>query len=191
MLAPTPLASHRKQLQRWGGKFFHTPPIALIWHPPTTIFSDLWRISCADVMRQWRQFRKQCVSVFGWLEQNFTEGEFSNSQNAGRNVYKKWWLWKNKERSVDYSGVFGLSILKHVTLQKIVAHDFWYDPHNYILLCPNKYIKTEHHTEMYCAHQHTCAKQNTGVYLLSHNDINRGSHQFTFHLESGSSFQSH
>ena len=40
-LAPTPLASHRKQLQRWGGKFFHTPPIALIWHPLTTIFSDL------------------------------------------------------------------------------------------------------------------------------------------------------
>ena len=29
-LAPTPLASHWKQLQRWGGKFFHTPPIALI-----------------------------------------------------------------------------------------------------------------------------------------------------------------
>jgi len=24
-LAPTPLASHRKQLQRWGGKFHHTP----------------------------------------------------------------------------------------------------------------------------------------------------------------------
>ena len=40
-LAHMPLASHRKQLQRWGGKFFHTPPIALIWHPPTTIFSDL------------------------------------------------------------------------------------------------------------------------------------------------------
>ena len=40
-LAPTPLASHRKQFQRWGGKFFHTPPTALIWHPPTTIFSDL------------------------------------------------------------------------------------------------------------------------------------------------------
>jgi len=38
---PPPLASHRKQLQRWGGKFFHTSPIALIWHPPTTIFSDL------------------------------------------------------------------------------------------------------------------------------------------------------
>jgi hypothetical protein len=37
---------------------------------------------------QRRQFRKQCVSVFGWLERNFTEGEFSNSQNAGKNVYK-------------------------------------------------------------------------------------------------------
>ena len=37
-------------------------------------------------------------------------------------------MWKNKERSVDQGGVFGLSIIKHVTLQKIVAHDFWYDP---------------------------------------------------------------
>ena len=53
-------------------------------------------------MRQWRQFRKQCVSVFGWLEQNFTEGEFSDSQNAGRNVYKEVAImWKNKKRSVD------------------------------------------------------------------------------------------
>jgi hypothetical protein len=33
-------------------------------------------------------------------------------------------MWKNKERSVDWGGVFGLSIIKHVTLQKIVAHDF-------------------------------------------------------------------
>jgi len=102
-LAPTLLASYQKQLQRWGVKFFHTPPIALIWHPPTTIFSDLWRISCADsVMRQRRQFGKQCVSVFGWLERNFTEGEFSNSQNAWRNVYKEVVImWKNKGRSVD------------------------------------------------------------------------------------------
>ena len=37
-------------------------------------------------------------------------------------------MWKNKERSVDYGGVFGLSIITHVTLQKIVAHDFRYDP---------------------------------------------------------------
>jgi len=55
-----------------------------------------------NVMRQRRQFRKQCFSVFGWLERNFTEGEFSNSQNAGRNVYKGVTImWKNKERSVD------------------------------------------------------------------------------------------
>ena len=53
-------------------------------------------------MRQRRQFRKQYVSVFGWLERNFTEGEFSDFQNAGRNVYKEVViLWKNKERSVD------------------------------------------------------------------------------------------
>ena len=36
-----------------------------------------------------RQFRKQCVTVFGWLERNSTAGEFSNLQNAGRNVYKE------------------------------------------------------------------------------------------------------
>ena len=58
--------------------------------------------SADNVMRQWRQFRKQCVSVFGWLERNFAEGEFSNSENAGRNVYKEVAImWKNKERSVD------------------------------------------------------------------------------------------
>jgi len=68
------------------------------YSPPITIFSDLCRISCGDnVMRQRRQFRKQCVSVFGWLELNFTDGEFSNSQNTGRNVYKKVAImWKNK-----------------------------------------------------------------------------------------------
>jgi len=53
-------------------------------------------------------------------------------------------MWKNKERSVDYGGVFGLSIIKHVTLQKIVAHDFRYDPHiscevNFILMYINNY----------------------------------------------------
>jgi hypothetical protein len=55
-----------------------------------------------NVLRQGRQFRKQCISFFGWLERNFTEGEFSNSQNAGRNVYKEVAImWKNKDRSVD------------------------------------------------------------------------------------------
>ena len=37
-------------------------------------------------------------------------------------------MWKNKESYVDEGGVFGLSIIKHVTLKKIVAHDFRYDP---------------------------------------------------------------
>ena len=37
-------------------------------------------------------------------------------------------MLKNKERYVDKGGVFGLSIINHVTLQKIVAHDFRYDP---------------------------------------------------------------
>ena len=39
-------------------------------------------------------------------------------------------MWKNKEGYVDKGGVFGLSIIKHVTLQKIVAHDLRYDPRN-------------------------------------------------------------
>ena len=50
------------------------------------------------------QFRKQCVSVFGWLEQSSTAGEFSNFQNAGRNAYKEvaiTCMWKNKESYVD------------------------------------------------------------------------------------------
>ena len=37
-------------------------------------------------------------------------------------------MWKNKESYVDEGGVYGLSIIKHVTLQKIVARDFRYDP---------------------------------------------------------------
>ena len=40
-------------------------------------------------------------------------------------------MCKNKESYVDYGGVFGLSIIKHVTLQKIVAHDFRYVPRKY------------------------------------------------------------
>ena len=42
-------------------------------------------------------------------------------------------MWKNKESYVDYGGVFGLSIIKHIALQKIVAHDFRYDPRNLLL----------------------------------------------------------
>ena len=80
-------------------------------------------------MRQRRQFRK---GVFGWLERSSTAGEFSNFQNAGRNVYKEVAImWKNKESYVDLGGVFCLSIIKHVTLQKIVVHDFRYGPRIY------------------------------------------------------------
>ena len=80
-------------------------------------------------MEKRRQFRKQYVSVFGWLERSSTAGEFSNFQNAARNVYKEVAImWKNKESYVG--GVFGLSIIKQVTSQKIVAHDFQYDPRN-------------------------------------------------------------
>jgi hypothetical protein len=45
-----------------------------------------------------------------------------------KNVYKEVAIMlKNKERSVDWSGVFGLSLTKHITLQIIIAHDFQYD----------------------------------------------------------------
>jgi hypothetical protein len=37
-------------------------------------------------------------------------------------------MWKSKERSVDKCGVFDLSIIKNVILQKIVAHNFRYLP---------------------------------------------------------------
>jgi hypothetical protein len=43
-------------------------------------------------------------------------------------------MWKNKERSVDLGGIYGLSRIQHVTLQKIVAHDFRYDPCIWLLL---------------------------------------------------------
>jgi hypothetical protein len=56
---------------------------------------QLW----GQVLREGRPFRKQCVSVFG---RNFTEGEFSIYQNAGRNVHKDVVImWKNKVRSLD------------------------------------------------------------------------------------------
>jgi len=67
-LTPTPLASHRKQLQRWGGKFFYTPPIALIWHSLTTIFLDLWRISCFGRYETMEAIQKavcQCLRMAG------------------------------------------------------------------------------------------------------------------------------
>ena len=63
------------------------------------VFEDGW-----DILKMGKrgQFRKQCVSVFGWLERSSTTGEFSNFQNAGRNVYKEVAImWKNKESYVD------------------------------------------------------------------------------------------
>ena len=42
-------------------------------------------------------------------------------------------MWKNREIYVDYGGVFDLSIMKQVTLQKIVAHDFRYVPRTFRL----------------------------------------------------------
>ena len=42
-------------------------------------------------------------------------------------------MWKNKESYIDLGGVFGLATTKHVTLQKIVAHDFRYDPRSLVI----------------------------------------------------------
>ena len=60
------------------------------------VFEDGWNIL---KMGKRRQVRKQCVSVFGWLERSSTAGEFSNFQNAVRNVYKEVAImWKNKKK---------------------------------------------------------------------------------------------
>ena len=68
------------------------------------VFEGGWNIL---KMGKRRQFRKQCVSVFGWLERSSTAGEFSNFQKAGRNVYKEVAImWKNKESYVDFKVVY-------------------------------------------------------------------------------------
>jgi hypothetical protein len=56
------------------------------------------------------------------------KGNFETPRTLGEICTKKWRLCrKNKERSVDRGGVFGLPIIKPVTLSKTVAHDFQYD----------------------------------------------------------------
>ena len=47
----------------------------------------------------------------------------------GEMCTKKWRLCGKIKKGLK-GGVLGLSIIKHVTLQKIVAHDFRYDPRN-------------------------------------------------------------
>ena len=63
------------------------------------VFEDGWNIL---KMEKRMQFRKQLLSVFGWLERSSTAGEFWNFHNAGRNVYKEVAIMcNNKERYVD------------------------------------------------------------------------------------------
>lgn len=58
---------HRK-IRKRGAKFFYIPPKYPPWCPPTTIFSILWRNGCeTNARRQWRTYRKECISVFGQL----------------------------------------------------------------------------------------------------------------------------
>ena len=47
-----------------------------------------------------------------------------------------------------------MSIIKHVTLQKIVAHDFRYDPRVCVYVCVYIYIYTYIHIYIY-THTHT------------------------------------
>ena len=66
-------------------------------------------MSASSVRRWVKHFKdgkteviQKAVRVFGWLERSSTAGEFSNFQNAGRNVYKEVAImWKNKESHVD------------------------------------------------------------------------------------------
>jgi hypothetical protein len=108
-LAPTPLASHWKQLQRWGGKFFQSPDLAT-WLAAWTTFWD----------KRGNLESSASESSDGW-NGILQKGNFQTPRTLGE-------MWKNKERFVDWGGVFFLSIIKHVTLQKIVAHGFQYDP---------------------------------------------------------------
>ena len=57
------------------------------------------------------------VSSDGW-NGVLRQGNFQTSRTLGEMCTKKWRL----------CGVFGLSIIKHVTLQKNVGHDYRYDP---------------------------------------------------------------
>jgi len=71
------------------------------------------------------------VSSDGW-NGILQKGNFQTPRTLEEMCTKKWQLCG----TIKKGGVFGLSMINHVTLQKIVAHDFWYDPRtsNNILL---------------------------------------------------------
>ena len=58
-----------------------------------------------------------------------------------------------------------MSIIKHVTLQKIVAHDFRYDPRVYVCIYIYIHIHTHTHTHLY---------EEAYVYDKCHTDLERG-----------------
>ena len=96
VLSSNSLWKRKSQLQKFTRDFSVLMEVCA-W--VRAVFEDGWNIL---KMGKRRQFRKQCVSVFRWLEQSSTAGEFSNFQNAGRNVYKGVAImWKNKESYVD------------------------------------------------------------------------------------------
>ena len=100
LISRRPQTSEKNHL---GENFFHILPTVLNWHPLTTIFSVQWRNRCeANVTRHWRIFCMQCISIYGQLEWSYITRVFSNLQNDGENVWKKWRLcWKVAIKSVD------------------------------------------------------------------------------------------
>ena len=96
VLSSNSLLKRKSLLQKFTRDFSVLMEVcAWVW----AVFEDGWNIL---KMGKRRQFRKHCVSVFGWLEWSSTAGEFSNFQNAGRNVYKEVAImWQNKESYVD------------------------------------------------------------------------------------------
>ena len=96
MLLSNSLWKRKSLLQKFTTDFSVLMEVCVwVW----AVFEDGWNIL---KMGKWRQFRKRWVSVLGWLERSSTAGEFSNFQNAGRNVYKEVAImWKNKESYVN------------------------------------------------------------------------------------------
>ena len=80
---------HRLQIRTiWVGNF-HILPTVLNWHPPNVLLRNRCE---ANAIRFWRIFGKQCISVYEQLEWSTIAGTFSNLQNDGKNVCKKWRL---------------------------------------------------------------------------------------------------
>jgi hypothetical protein len=83
-LAPTPLASQWEQLQSWGGNFFQAPP-PLPWSSTLRLPS----LRVCEGSAAWTTFWAQGGNSESSACLRMAGRESSNSQNAGRNVYKE------------------------------------------------------------------------------------------------------